>query len=819
LPTKYARGTRAWGECQRCGARELLHDLAFDGHIVNLRVCGRCWEPKHPQEYLQRVDDPVALWRPAPENILPPGAVVLSGELGSIILTWTESDDGEYQVNTYLIYRAVGGSEVFEPLATFAVTRDAFGAITSALTYTDEDVEAETDYAYYVVARPVKGPDSARSNIVEFTTPPDQPEAPVLAGTLNDDQEDSTVIRIAAEETGSFNGFSISLPAVFNPLGSIVSGTFGEMYGVNPSLEPWDILGGTNGLDFVIGIFDSNNGIAPDADVFKRVEFTDRNAVARALNTADATTSDTMADGQQPGGTEWTWTGVAAQLFENGIEYDIEFFYQVPGFHLDWSAPAGDIDNYLLQRSVNGGAFALLATVDAPTTEYFDAAVSQGNTYAYRVIAHPTAGADSDPSNTVTFSAPTAPVLTSDIDQGIPEIELTWTAATVSGTTIRWYVIERQQDGGGFAFYFFVDGATLSFLDSSISPGSTYDYRVYGVPFLGVASANSNVESETVIEPDSIFFCTMGGDESVSANDGTIFGAPSAVTPWTEHPVVAGRSFYDMASSGSTVMVGGSLGNGGEALYRSTDMENWTALDPWSGDVPVQCIAFGAGGVWVAGGGVGGGGGSTRLAWSDDDGDTWNDVASELTGGETPIACFYHANFVNLFFLATDARRIYTSPDGATWTQALAASGTYNFAAGAAIGEDDPSNIVMSFDGEHFRSIDSGTSFASTTTPFATVLPFGMHENNSMFVTVGRDTGDTPRIFTSTNGSAWTERTVPAGVTSLSSVVWTGSQWVAVGAKGAGFEDICVISSADGITWAESAADIYVAPPRRIIVV
>lgn len=785
--------------------------------MPNLRVHASCYEAKHPQENLPRLDDPVALWRPSPEVILPPSAPVLEGELGSIILSWTESTMGEYQVNTYLIYRAVGGSGVFELLHTFAVTRDAFGARTNELTYTDENVEFETDYAYYVVGRPVKGPDSPNSNIVEFTTPAAQPDAPVLVGALNDDQEDSTVIRIAADEVGSFNGFTLSDPVLFQQVGSIVSGTLGLMHGVNPFLEVWEIIGGTNGTDFVISIFEQTVGIPPEADVFKRVQFTDRNAIARSVNAADAATDSTVTDGTTPGALSWTWP-LAAQLFADGIEYDIEFFYQVPAFHLDWTAPAGDIDNYLLQRSVNGGAFALLATVEAPTTEYFDTAISDGNTYAYRVIAHPVAGADSDPSNTITFTAPTAPVLSTTIDQGVPEIALTWSASTVTGTTIRWYAIERQEDGGAFAFFALTDGATLAYTDQNVGVGVTYGYRVRGIPFLGVASANSNIESETVIEPDGIFFCTMGGDDTTSGNDGTVFGAPSSdLSTWTEHPVAAGFSFYDMASGGGTTMVGGSLGDGGEALYRSADLQNWTALDPWSGDVPVQCLAFGAAGVWVAGGGLGNGGGSTRLAWSDDAGDTWNDVASELAAGETPIACFYYENFVDLFFLATDARRIYTSPDGATWTEALGASGTYNFAAGAAIGEDDPSNIVMSFNGEHFRSLDSGASFTATTTPFATTAPLGMDENGSMFVTVGRDSGGTPRIFTSTDGSAWTERTVPAGVTSLSSVVWTGTQWIAVGAKGAAIEDICVISSSDGITWAEEATDIYVSRPRRII--
>jgi hypothetical protein len=51
----------------------LYRDLVEDGHISGLLVHPDWWEPKHPQENPVRVDDPVALWRPAPELSKPPG--------------------------------------------------------------------------------------------------------------------------------------------------------------------------------------------------------------------------------------------------------------------------------------------------------------------------------------------------------------------------------------------------------------------------------------------------------------------------------------------------------------------------------------------------------------------------------------------------------------------------------------------------------------------------------------------------------------------------------------------------------------------------
>lgn len=70
----YAHGERAWGICQRCGKRALLKDLVFDGYYPSLRVHEACFEARHPQDRLAPVIDPIALYRPAPEDypITPP---------------------------------------------------------------------------------------------------------------------------------------------------------------------------------------------------------------------------------------------------------------------------------------------------------------------------------------------------------------------------------------------------------------------------------------------------------------------------------------------------------------------------------------------------------------------------------------------------------------------------------------------------------------------------------------------------------------------------------------------------------------------------
>lgn len=79
MAKKYAKGSRAWGICGRSGRKMLLKDMVFDGRFPNMRVDPDWYEGKHPQEYLPKIDDPVALFRPAPEVVDAPSAPVLTG--------------------------------------------------------------------------------------------------------------------------------------------------------------------------------------------------------------------------------------------------------------------------------------------------------------------------------------------------------------------------------------------------------------------------------------------------------------------------------------------------------------------------------------------------------------------------------------------------------------------------------------------------------------------------------------------------------------------------------------------------------------------
>lgn len=157
----YARGSKAWGMCMRCGIRYLLKELVMDGYYPNIRVCLGCYDGPQPQERLAVVSDAVALSRPAPDSYLvTPPFLMATVIAGQVVLAWTSiggAPVGEDSVGGrgaelsagYQVYRSPD-QVTWTLLATLLNTADEFGALSiETLTYTDTAPPAGTIY-YYV---------------------------------------------------------------------------------------------------------------------------------------------------------------------------------------------------------------------------------------------------------------------------------------------------------------------------------------------------------------------------------------------------------------------------------------------------------------------------------------------------------------------------------------------------------------------------------------------------------------------------------------------------------------------------------------------
>jgi hypothetical protein len=116
-----------------------------------------------------------------------------------------------------------------------------------------------------------------------------------------------------------------------------------------------------------------------------------------------------------------------------------------PQIRLAWTDNTSNETGYVVERSVNGGAFATLTTLAANATSYVNTGSQAGATYAYRVAATSAAG-PSAYSNTAQVVVPVAPAAPTSLSAANGansgnnrSVILNWTAnlTNVTGFTIQ----------------------------------------------------------------------------------------------------------------------------------------------------------------------------------------------------------------------------------------------------------------------------------------------------------------------------------------------------------------------------------------------
>lgn len=398
MAQKYAKGSHAWGICGRSGQKMLLKNMVFDGRFPNMRVHPDWWEDKHPQEYMPKVEDPTALYRPSPEVIAAPTAPVLTASQQGIDIgiTWTPSETDITEIASYSIFRGIDGAAPTLFL-TCNVLRDFLGGITGVqhctttpsipvddtsdqpqhgdssgsvfdkvtvedapVTYLDTAVIVGHTYCYYIVGNPMgnnqsvaQGPPSAPSNTACVTFF-GQATAPVLSGNIVGASE-VDLTWTASTITGS----TIANYAVWR----------------NVDAGPFSLLTTTAG-----NVLAFNDLTVTHGHVYQYY------VIAHPTQGSDSPQSNTVTEGAQ---------ATTPVLAGSQVGADVS---------LTWSAStvAGStIANYAITRNVDGGAFSPLTTVAGNVLAYTDPAPTAGHTYGYKVQALATFGIDSAKSNEV----------------------------------------------------------------------------------------------------------------------------------------------------------------------------------------------------------------------------------------------------------------------------------------------------------------------------------------------------------------------------------------------------------------------------------
>ena len=259
-------------------------------------------------------------------------------------------------------------------------------------------------------------------------------------------------------------------------------------------------------------------------------------------------------------------------------------------------------------------------------------------------------------------------------------------------------------------------------------------------------------------------FATVGSNQVYMSHDGVI---------WMGHAVqTSGTKYYleSIAWSGTQFVVVGDHG----VIFTSPDGATWTIQNSGTTKHLMKVV-------WVSGINKFIAVGASGVILTSGDGITWN---SEVYGPGN-----------NLFSIACSATNcvivgsggiILTSPDGSSWTKQNSGTKEYLFDIAwsgsmfMAVGYNG--TIVSSGDGIAWNKLNSGS--------YDTFR--GVAYSGSRFV-IAVDTGYlSGGIISSPDGVVWTQG---LALNSMSKIVWTGSQFLAVGSNST------VARSSDGITW------------------
>lgn len=168
---------------------------------------------------------------------------------------------------------------------------------------------------------------------------------------------------------------------------------------------------------------------------------------------------------------------------------------------LNWSAPLDDGDSpitgYLIQKSTDGITFTDVATVGSNVLTYTVGSLTKGANYEFKIVAINSIGSSTTASS-ISTTAVTVPGALASSGHTAKDlgVELNWDAPTDSGgESITGYRIESSSDGVNWTTVTTLASTARSYLASTPTKGSTYNFRVVAINAIGASDNPSALTS------------------------------------------------------------------------------------------------------------------------------------------------------------------------------------------------------------------------------------------------------------------------------------------------------------------------------------
>ena len=172
--------------------------------------------------------------------------------------------------------------------------------------------------------------------------------------------------------------------------------------------------------------------------------------------------------------------------------------------NLSWTDTANNETGFVVERSDNGGGFAVIATLPgADIVSYIDTNVASGNTYEYQVAATNATGT-SGYSNTaqvdMTGTPPAAPTgLLAEV-LSATQVSLSWTNNATNETG---FTVERCTGAGctAFAGIATLPAGSVTYVDATVAVPNSYSYRVLATNSAGSSLPSNEVSVSLTVPP------------------------------------------------------------------------------------------------------------------------------------------------------------------------------------------------------------------------------------------------------------------------------------------------------------------------------
>ena len=205
---------------------------------------------------------------------------------------------------------------------------------------------------------------------------------------------------------------------------------------------------------------------------------------------------------------------------------------------LSWTDNSTNEEGFAIERSIGGGAFSTIASVNANVTTYANTGLTASTTYTYRVRATNSGGSSAysnAASATTSGSSSTAPPssLTASADSPT-QITLRWTDNSTSEQSFK---IERSTGGASFVQIATVAADSTSYINTGLTAATSYSYRVRAAfsasdsPYSNTASAvTPSAPSPGTWSPADVGNVGLAG--SFTVTDGTLTVRGSGADIW-----------------------------------------------------------------------------------------------------------------------------------------------------------------------------------------------------------------------------------------------------------------------------------------------